>query len=156
EALSGAWLVNRWSGGCDTFVKPDDVVRFALVSLLATTLSPTIGVVSLAFAGLAQWSNFGAIWLTWWLGDLAGALVITPVLVLWARSTPDAFRGPEVIESVTVYAATGAIGVFAFSPLVEQTAERGPLAFLAILPLLWAALRLSQRETATVALFLSI
>lgn len=155
EALIGAWLVNRWCGGCDAFATPGDVVRFALISLLATTLSPTIGIASLAFAGLAEWSNSGPIWLTWWLGDLAGALVISPALVLWAKSAPDAFRGPEVIESASVFAATGVIGVFAFSPLIEQTAQRAPLAFFAIMPLLWAALRLSQRETATVALFLS-
>src|SRR5262245_46966249 len=156
EALAGAWLVNRWSGGWDTFATPVGVVRFALISVVATTFSPTIGVASVASAGLAEWSNFGPIWLTWWLGDLAGALVITPALVLWARSAPDAFRGPDVIESGIIYAGTGVIGIFAFSPLIEQTAERGPLAFLAILPLLWAALRLSQRETATVALLLSI
>jgi len=156
EALAGAWLVNRWSSGCDTFAKPGNVVRFALISLLAATISPTIGVASLASAGFAEWSNFGPIWLTWWLGDLAGALVITPALILWARSAPDAFRGPDVIASGTVYAGTGVIGIFAFSPLIEQTAERGPLAFFAILPLLWAALRLSQRDTATVALLLSI
>src|SRR5262245_60890781 len=27
EALTGAWLVNRWSGGCDTFATPSGVVR---------------------------------------------------------------------------------------------------------------------------------
>jgi len=156
ESLAGAWLVNRWCGGCDAFAAPADVVRFALISSLATTLSPTVGLASLAFAGFAEWSNFGPIWLTWWLGDLAGALVVTPAIILWARSPLDAFQHEKVIESVAVYAGTGAIGLFAFSPLIEQTAHRAPLAFLAILPLLWAALRLSQRETATVALLLSI
>src|SRR5262249_59364025 len=78
EALIGAWLVNRWCGGCDAFATPGDVVRFALISLLATTLSPTLGIASLAFAGLAEWSNSRPIWLTWGPGALPRGLVIPP------------------------------------------------------------------------------
>src|SRR5437016_6433454 len=37
------------------------------------------------FGGLARWSEYGPIWSTWWLGDAGGALVITPLLVLWLR-----------------------------------------------------------------------
>jgi signal transduction histidine kinase len=48
-----------------------------------------------------------------------------------------------------------AVGLIAFSPLIEQTPSRDPLGFLAILPLLWAALRRGPRDTATVALVLS-
>jgi PAS domain S-box-containing protein len=40
--------------------------------------------------------------------------------------------------------------------LIEQTAKRSPLGFLAILPLLWSALRRGQRDTATVALMLTV
>ena len=34
----------------------------------------TIGVTSLAAGGLAEPAAIGSVWLTWWLGDLAGAL----------------------------------------------------------------------------------
>jgi integral membrane sensor domain MASE1 len=47
------------------------------------------------------------------------------------------------------------VGVLAFSPLIEQTPSRDPLGFLAVLPLMWAAIRCGQRDTATVALVLS-
>jgi two-component sensor histidine kinase len=51
-------------------------------------------------------------------------------------------------------AATIVVGLVAFSPLIQQTSVRGPLAFLAVAPLLWSALRHDQRDTATVALVL--
>jgi PAS domain S-box-containing protein len=153
EGLAGAWLINRWSGGRDTFATPAGVVRFSLISFLPTALSATIGVGSLTLAGFAEWPNFGSIWLTWWLGDLAGALLVTPVIVLWAGNT--SFRRQDLIDSLALYAGTCAIGFIAFSPLIEHTAHRAPLAFLAILPLLWSALRASQRDTAAVALILS-
>src|SRR6266545_4683275 len=153
EGLTGAWLVNRWSGGRETFTNPAGVARFSFISFFPTALSATIGVGSLTLAGFAERPNFGSIWLTWWLGDLAGALVITPVIVLWAGST--SFRRHEVIESLALYMWTCAIGILAFGPLVQQTAQRAPLAFLAILPLLWSALRSTQRDTATVTFILS-
>ena len=51
--------------------------------------------------------------------------------------------------------ATIVVGLVAFSPLLQQTTASGALGFLAIGPLLWAALRHNQRDTATVALMLS-
>ena len=51
--------------------------------------------------------------------------------------------------------ATIIIGLVAFSPLLQQITAHGALGFVAIGPLLWAALRHNQRDTATVALMLS-
>jgi signal transduction histidine kinase/CheY-like chemotaxis protein len=154
EALIGAGLINLWSGGRDTFATPVNVARFALICLAAATpASATVGVGTLCLAGYADWANFAAIWITWWLGDLAGALVITPVIVLWASGA--ASSRDEQIESGLVFTAACLLGLIAFSPLVDQTPVRDPLGFLAIVPLLWAALRRGQRETATVAFILS-
>ena len=65
---------------------PAGVARFALLSFLPTALCATIGVTSLALGGFADPATLGSIWLTWWLGDLAGALLVTPVIVLWAAA----------------------------------------------------------------------
>ena len=54
-----------------------------------------------------------------------------------------------------VFLVAIAVGLVAFSPLIEQTVARGPLSFLAVLPLILAALMRDQRDTATVALILS-
>jgi two-component sensor histidine kinase/integral membrane sensor domain MASE1 len=156
EALVAAYLMRRWADGRDAFDTPAGVARFALISLASGTLvSATIGVGSLSLSGYATWADFGPIWMTWWLGDVAGALVVTPVVVLWATSGSRAFDRGELVDSGIIFASAGAVGLAAFSPLVEPTIDRAPLGFLAILPLMWAALRRGQRDTATVALILS-
>src|SRR6266567_604678 len=87
EAVLGAYLINRWSNGRDTFSTPNSVARFALICVvIAAPISASIGLTSLATAGFTEWTNFANIWVTWWLGDAAGALVIAPVIVLWASS----------------------------------------------------------------------
>jgi signal transduction histidine kinase/ActR/RegA family two-component response regulator len=156
ESLVGGYLIGRWSGGLRTFDSPAGVARFALVALVAATpISATIGVGSLTLAGFADSARFASTWLTWWLGDLAGALVITPVIVLWVRSGRAARPRKELLEAGAVIALAVAVGILAFSPLMEQTPNRDPLGFLAVLPLMWAALRCGQRDTASVALVLS-
>ena len=156
EAVVGAYLINRWSSGCNTFSTPNSVAKFALICfVIATPISASIGLTSLATAGYIERTNFANAWVTWWLGDVAGALVIAPVIVLWASSHYHAFNRNEFLETVGVLATAAAVGLIAFSPLIEQTPSRDPLGFLAILPMLWAALRRGPRDTATVALVLA-
>jgi PAS domain S-box-containing protein len=156
EALVGGYLINRWSGGRLTFATPARVARFALISLGPSTMtSATIGLLSLSIAGFAPWAAFPSIWMTWWLGDFAGALVIAPVIVLWASVDPKSIRRDKVRRTAGVLAVALAVGLIAFSPLLDHIPNRAPLGFLAILPLMGAALWRGPRDTATVALILS-
>ncbi|HZZ36576.1 MAG TPA: MASE1 domain-containing protein, partial [Caulobacteraceae bacterium] len=157
EALAGAWLVNRLAGGVEAFRTPLGVGKFAaLVCALATPISATIGVLSLTLAGDSAWPSFRDVWTTWWLGDFAGAVVVTPALVLWVVSPPNLGRGMRpASEAALVMILAVTVGLIAFGP-GPHPAGGVALAFLAVLPLLWAALRCSERDTATVALILSV
>jgi PAS domain S-box-containing protein len=154
EALATAYFVNRWADGDRVFESPAGVGKFALIGAVTTTISATLGVSSLLLAGYAKAGSAASVWLTWWLGDLAGAVVITPVVLLWTLSLRRSLPLNEWTQIATVYFSAVVVGVIAFSPLIPQTSLRDPLGFLAILPLLWAALRLGPRETATVAAIL--
>jgi signal transduction histidine kinase/integral membrane sensor domain MASE1 len=156
EALVGAALINVWSNGRDTFSTSNTVAKFTVICVvLATPISATVGITSLAIAGYAEWANFANIWLTWWLGDMIGALVVTPVVVLWALSDARAFSRTELIKSAGVIALAVAVGFIAFSPYVQIVRTPGALSFLAVLPLLWAALRRGPRDTAVASLILA-
>jgi PAS domain S-box-containing protein len=155
EALAGGMLINLWARGRDAFMTPGNVARFTLIATAASAVSATIGVGVLNHGGYADWPRFAEIWTTWWLGDLTGALLVTPVIVLWA-SRDDRWRGRGAgWEGAAIFATAVAIGLVAFSPLIGQAGQRDALSFVAVLPLLWAALRRNQRETATVALALA-
>jgi len=68
--------------------------------------SSRIGVGSLSLGGYAEWSDFRSIGTTWWMGDLAGALVITPAIVLWGITPPRWLERRELIQSCLIYSAT--------------------------------------------------
>lgn len=155
EGLLGAYLMIRLSDGKDTFNSPGGVARFALLSFLPTAIGATIGMTSLAAGGLVDRAQWGSVWLTWWLGDLAGALLVTPVIVLWAAADIRRMNPRKLFESIVILCVACVIGLIAFSPIFATAERRAPLGFLAVLPLLWSALRRGPRDTATSTLVLA-
>ena len=156
KSVAGGYLIERWSGDAETFASPLRVAKFALVSVgPATVISASVGAVTLCVAGLAAWAKFTPIWVTWWLGDAAGALVVTPVIVLWAQSEWRRFNFRELLAVTAILLLAVAVGLIAFSPLLPRSDYTSPLGFLAILPLVWAALRRGPRDTATVGLIMT-
>ena len=155
EALIIGTLLARFSGGVRTFDTPAGIARFVLFGLVSGTLvGATIGVSVLVGTGHASLADAGTLWMTWWLGDSAGVLVVAPVVTLWAiRRPPD--EAFHLSDSLIVFFSAAVVGIVAFSPLIAQSVIRGPLGFFAILPLMASALRLNQRDTASTALILS-
>ena len=157
EALLGVWLVKRWADGRDVFVRARSFFVFAvLAGGVATAVSATLGVTSLVLAGHAGWPRFGEIWLTWWLGDMAGALVVTPVLFLWAADRTKRLTRPETLELALVLALVALVGGFVFSGLERAGMSGYPLEFLCVPPLVYAAFRFGQREAATCVALLAV
>ncbi|MGC2327185.1 MAG: MASE1 domain-containing protein, partial [Candidatus Sulfotelmatobacter sp.] len=88
EGIIGAYLVNRFAGGRRFLDRTQDLFKFVfLAAMVSTMVSATCGVTSLALGGFATRGSYGNVWLTWWLGDATGDLVVAPVLILWAAST---------------------------------------------------------------------
>jgi integral membrane sensor domain MASE1 len=84
EGLIGALLIKYVANGRRCFAQQADTLKFVLLAaIFSTAVSATFGVTSLALGGYADWQNYGSIWVTWWLGDVVGALLVTPAIVLW-------------------------------------------------------------------------
>src|SRR3984893_12519369 len=161
-ALAGAWLINRWSHGRDTFATPLGVVKFALIAFAPTALiSATAAIAGLVLANDAGLASPVAKWTARWLADAGGTLIRAPVIVLWATKPPPAFSRWSLLETAGVVIVTAAIGIAAFSPQVGSALldsdfyallpYRSLLAVLVVLPLSWAILRGNPRDAAAAA-----
>lgn len=156
EGLVGAYLVRRYARGPGAFERGADVVRFAvLAGLLSTTVSATVGVTSLAWAGFAAWEAYGATWLTWWLGDVVGALVVFPVLALWLGDPRVRWTTAQACEAVVLGLSLVLVGQVVFGPWLPTGPGNYPLSYLCVPSLVWAAFRFGPRETATAMFLLS-
>ena len=154
EGVLAVTLVERFAGGRNAFTTAAGILRFiGFGALLSTTVSATIGVASLAAGGYATEGEAAAVWFTWWLGDAAGAVLVTPLVVLWWRNRSWGWSVREAEEVGLLFGAVGVVGaVTFFHPLLA----RYPLAFLCLAPLVWAALRFPPREIATAIAMLAV
>jgi len=143
EGLLAAYLVERYANGRHAFERLRDVFRFAvLAALISPVVSATIGVTSLCTTGYAQWSDFGPIWLTWWLGDAGGALIVAPLLIVWGNDPhpPSLDRG-RTFELVTFALALAFTMLIVFGSVSLFVGKSYPTTFLAFPVLVWAAFR---------------
>ena len=156
EGLLGASLVARFANGPRVFDRARDIFKLVLLAgLLSTTLSATIGVTSLALGGYARWTDYRAIWFTWWMGDAAGVLVFAPVLLLWSVDRALRWTRKRAIEGALLLLGVLLTGVVVFDGRSPLAAARIPAAFLCMPILVWAAFRFGQRETSTCIVLLS-
>jgi hypothetical protein len=85
------------------------------------------------------------VWVTWWLGDLCGAVIVAPVVLLWSAEPRLRWNRRQASEAVVVLLMLVAGGLAVFGGLVRPN----PLIFLALPLLLWPAFRFGPRETAS-------
>src|SRR5262249_15595276 len=153
EGLVGAWLVNRFAGGVKAFERPQDVFKFTvLAALLSTMVSATIGVTCVSLAGEPDPSYF-SIWLTWWLGDVGGALLVTPVLLLWWADPVVHWTRKEFVKAGLLLLALVLISQIVFGRLLWLEGTNVPLGFTFLPILVLIAFQFGARETAS-AMFL--
>ncbi len=154
EGILAAYLVGRFAGGTSAFTRASDIFRFAGIGVVAgATVSATIGVASLTLGGYAPPADVGAIWFTWWLGDAAGGIVVTPLLVLWYTDRQWSWPTSRVIEAALLLGSLVLVGSMTF---FHPRLGTYPLSFLCLAPLVWGAFRFGPREMATAVVLLAL
>jgi diguanylate cyclase (GGDEF)-like protein len=123
--------------------------------MAATTVSATIGVATLALGGFANWAAFGSIWSTWWLGDAVGAVIVTPLLLLWWENPRVRWTREQMTELALLFFGLFSTGWIVFGKPFHSELKNYPLEYLCIPFLIWAAYRFGRRKAATAICALS-
>jgi diguanylate cyclase (GGDEF)-like protein len=156
EGLVGAYLVNRFARGRRVGERARDVFALGvLAGIVSTVVSATAGVLAISLDGLARWSDFGSIWLTWWLGDAVGDMVVAPAVLFWALRPRVHWTRRQALEAAALLVCVVVVGIAVFDGLFPWRHRHYPLEFLCVPLLLWAAFRFEPREAATTVLVLS-
>ncbi len=151
EAVVAAYLLQRWVGARSPFDRAQDVFRFTAAALLACCVAASVGATGIALAGIAPPFVYGTIWLTWWLGDTTGILLVTPLLLTWSDRSQPRWEFRKHIEAVLLFVSLVVIGRLGS---LDQGANY-PLVFVPVPWLVWAAFRFGPREAATAAVLTS-
>lgn len=135
EALAGIWIYRRTSRAMVRLGPYSRIVVYVAVSTFATVISASIGTGCLIWGQVITFETARATWLTWWVGDTLGALILFPLAVKICRGEfkPFAFSLGKIPQLVLVFAA--AVGLCG---LVFITSYGAPFLFVIFLALLLA------------------
>jgi signal transduction histidine kinase len=88
--------------------------------------------------GVLEVSETGVFWRSWWLGGVAGGLVVVPLALAWVHARAWVWRGREAGEGALMLSAVAGLSVIALS-------AAQPLTYMVFPAFIWAALRLGPQ-----------
>ena len=155
EHVVGLWLIRRVVRSGRPFDRAADLFRFVGVAAVACLIASTIGATSLWLTGIIPGVIYGAVWFTWWLGDLAGMLTLTPAIERWWREPRLALASSRLAELAALSVVTIAVTELLFGGWFA-TEVIDSLPYLVVPCLIWAAFRFRPKETSTAAVLISV
>ena len=140
-----ALLLRRLVGGRAALADVREVLAIVVVAAVAAGVSACFGPTSLWLGNVISGDEVADVFRTWFLGDMAGALVVLPLVLTWASVRyPDSWR--TLVEALVVAAILVLI--------VEVPAQRD-VPYVVFPLLIWSALRFGPRGAATATALVS-
>lgn len=150
ESLGCALLITGICGEKVRFDRVKDILALILGATLVNACSACIGA---GVATMTSGAMFWKFWLTWWISDGLGILIITPLIVVW-RNLPTLLTGVrwgQLAERGAFLFVWCMVSWFAFSPADHLISPYTPVVLLT-----WPALRFGQRGVITAIVLLAV
>jgi integral membrane sensor domain MASE1 len=155
EALAIWHLYQRFAHGAAPLADVRTTLHFVQASLIGPIASASLGATALWITGGIPASLYIGVWLTWWLANVCGALVVGAAFLAWWPATGKGeWRGGN-LEFFLLLTLVMLVGYLAFGP--GGPGDLGyPVEFLPLPVLFWAVLRFGLRGVALCHVALAI
>jgi signal transduction histidine kinase len=134
RALVAVVILRRLVGPSAAMDRLSQVGAVLLAVATGEAISATVAMLALRAGDVIETSEMIVFWRSWWLGGVAGGLVVVPLALAWVQPLAPAWRGRGAWEGALMLAAVVALSAIALS--ADQ-----PLTYLVFPALIWAALR---------------
>jgi PAS domain S-box-containing protein len=143
ESLASAWLMTAACGELIRFNRVKAVGALAVVATLVNAATACIGAGTAKLAGI---SPFGSFWITWWVADGLGMLLVTPITVCFIEMLRSGFdwKPNRAAEHAAFFIIWCATVWWTFQPH-PTPAFLAPKPYVLLAFILWPAFRLGRR-----------
>lgn len=140
------WAMWRFGSNKILAVRVRNTLGLLLSGCFLAIISATGGAIGLCLSGMQGWSQFGWVWLSWWLGNLFGVMVCTPAMVSTVISVRRHMAGDSRVLDVPfkefslwliLYLVSSGLALW----LGQLSQFALALSYLPLAMLVWAALR---------------
>ncbi len=152
EAVSGVWLVRRYFDIKQPMGQQQNVYKFAVVAMAMSAVGAGVGSSTLVYSGLAPASAYGAVALTWWVGDMAGILLVGPAIIVWCVRRLPRFSWRDALEITVSLLVLAALSYAVFGRRYSYDDGLGWLPYLFVLAIAWSSHRHGLRGASTVCM----
>lgn len=154
EALLAGFVLQK-SNFHKALDRARDVFALVIAAMVCSTASATIGTISLLVGGATTNAEVFSLWITWWLGDSVGALLVAPLFLVWSTRTSWWSR-QRLLEAILILVLLAGSALATFSGPFPIPIRLYPIVRLTVPFFLWAAFRLGQRGVTLGSVILSI
>jgi integral membrane sensor domain MASE1 len=157
EVLAATYLIRRYANGPAALESPSTVISFAFWGAgISSIIGATIGTLSFLLASAIKQSAFESNFVNWWLGDAAGIIVATPVILQIAHPARLASEPPRVRDFAVLVLVTTLTGFLIFGGIAPVSSAHYPITFLVLPVLTWAAYRFGPPGAALANLLIAV
>ncbi len=141
EAVLGRFLLKRFIRDDNPLYKVEDVLKFFLAAVVICFVNAFIGPTVLCLSGRVPWQNYQTVWFTWWLGDLAGILTVSPLFFVFQRFYRSEWKIHYLAEAFFVFAVMVTVNVGIFGGNFFNNKFSFLCAYLLLPVVVWSAYR---------------
>ena len=146
EGLAAAWLAQKYlTDKRGPFAEPANVFRFFAIALGASVIAATTGTVTLELIESIRGAVL-ANWLTWWLGDATGIVILCPLIVILASGRKTAWTPARLAELAALIVLLVATTVEVFTGWLLGLGSP-PVTFVLMTFVIWSAVRFGEAST---------
>ena len=140
EAILAVVLIRRALNKENPFANPQNVFKFLIVVAISCALAASVGTTTLYAGHVIPASVTSMVWFNWWLGDIGGVMVVTPLILAWLPTLKQQSTR-SLTETLATFLLVGIISFTIFSGYFANNHIDRLLIYLAILTIAWIAYR---------------
>ena len=129
SATAGAYLIQKKIGFPNSLIALNDIALFMLLGgLLSSAISASMAAGAMFYSSILSLDEVPAVWLSWWLADIVGILIFTPLIfTLFAEPHPIWFRRKVTVGIPVLSAFTLVLLLFFYLQNIEHKRYTGYL-----------------------------
>ena len=156
EPVVAAYLINKYARGTKAFDSAQSVFRFVFFAcIVSPVISASFGMGSYYLSGIVGRQDMLNLWITWWLADACGVMLVAPFVLILFDRPHHRMEGPEIFEFTCLVLGLIFITECAFGPLSVSLNQSALVRTWMLVPfLIWAGFRFCQLEVAGLMILL--
>ncbi|MCK9394386.1 MAG: EAL domain-containing protein [Methylobacter sp.] len=142
EALLAAWLLRRNDILNQSVLSTRSYLRLLMAGGVASVIAALTGASALVFSGFPAGEFFYPNLIYWWMGDVLGIALITPLILVWRRAPDDGLGLSRLVEFMLLFGLTFLAGQVIFMGWLHDSVGHVAKGYWMFLIVTWAAVRL--------------